>query len=350
MQRLILAVALQACAAYVAPQSRAPRGTVLRDSPFDGIGDLLEQVAAPPEDSSLPSGSFGAVVTGGAAGVGYAYADEFLRRGHKVVICDIKDPADAVRALKDKYGADAPIFGEVCDVSDTASVRKLAASSKEKLGTVHYWINNAALNGGRKPFLEVSDEAIEAVVKVNMFGVLICTKVAMELMLEQAGVTGHVFNTVGSGVRGGGTPGYVTYGAAKRGLPQMTDSLVAELEGKTQGYNWPPSSPGQVKVHTLSPGMVFTDLLLKDSTPELRKFPFGVLAATPEEVAQDLVPKMLATTEAGTFVEYLTKPRTLLKFFNRFVRQQKSDVIDDDGNVIQKSGEKYNEDGVRALY
>ena len=30
-----------------------------------------------------------------------------------------------------------------------------------------------------------------------MFGVLICTKVAMELALEQAGVTGHVFNTVG---------------------------------------------------------------------------------------------------------------------------------------------------------
>jgi chlorophyll(ide) b reductase len=31
-----------------------------------------------------------------------------------------------------------------------------------------------------------------------------------------------------------------------------------------------------VCVHTLSPGMVFTDLLLDDSTPELRKFPFGV--------------------------------------------------------------------------
>ena len=216
MQRILVALALQGCAAYVAPPTPR-RTTILRDSPFDGIGDLLEQVAAPPEDSSLPSGSFGAVVTGGAAGVGYAYADEFLRRGHKVVICDIRDPADAVRALKDKYGADAPIYGEVCDVSDTASVRKLAASSKEKLGTVHYWINNAALNGGRKPFLEVSDEAIEAVVKVNMFGVLICTKVAMELMLDQSGVTGHVFNTVGSGVRGGGTPGYVTYGAAKRG-------------------------------------------------------------------------------------------------------------------------------------
>ena len=65
MQRILVALALQGCAAYVAPPTPR-RPTILRDSPFDGIGDLLEQVAAPPEDSSLPSGSFGAVVTGGA--------------------------------------------------------------------------------------------------------------------------------------------------------------------------------------------------------------------------------------------------------------------------------------------
>ena len=352
LRSIIVALALSASSALV-PASRpsARSAVVVREGPLDAVGDALESFAAPPSDASLPSGSFGAVITGGAAGVGYAYADEFLARGHQVMICDIKDPASAVSALKAKHGSGAKIFGAVCDVSDTASVRAFAKESQQKLGTVHYWVNNAALNGGRKPFLEVSDEAIEAVVKVNMFGVLICTKVAMELMFDQAGVTGHVFNTVGSGVRGGGTPGYVTYGAAKRGLPQMTDSLVAELEGKTQGYAWPPSStPGAVNVHTLSPGMVFTDLLLKDSTPELRKFPFGVLAATPEEVARDLVPKMLATTGTGTFVEYLTRPRTLLKFFNRFVKQEKSDIIDDDGNVIKKDGVAYNEDGVRALY
>ena len=108
------------------------------------------------------------------------------RTGHRVLICDIKDPAEAVASLKAKYGQDAKIYGEVCDVSDAASVRALAKSAKAQLKTVDYWINNAALNGGRKPFLDVSDEAIEAVVKVNMFGVLICTKVAMELMLDQA--------------------------------------------------------------------------------------------------------------------------------------------------------------------
>jgi len=42
---------------------------------------------------------------------------------------------------------------------------------------------------------------------------------------------------VGSGVKGGGTPGYATYGATKRGLPQLTDSLVAELEKGVPGYD-----------------------------------------------------------------------------------------------------------------
>ena len=47
------------------------------------------------------SESFGVVVTGGAGGVGFAYADEFLSRGHRVVICDISPKiSDAAAALQ----------------------------------------------------------------------------------------------------------------------------------------------------------------------------------------------------------------------------------------------------------
>lgn len=165
----------------------------------------------------------------------------------------------------------------------------------------------------------------------------------------QAGVTGHIFNTVGSGVKGGGTPGYACYGATKRGLPQLTDSLVAELEKGVQGYE-KVETPGEIQVHCLSPGMVFTQLLLQDSTPELRKFPFGVLAAQPEEVAADLVPKILATTQNGGSVDFLTTDRILSKFFERFILQKKSEYIDDDGNVIKMPGEQYDTNGVKALY
>merc|ERR1712232_940564 len=98
-----------------------------------------------------------------------------------------------------------------------------------------------------------------------------------------------------------------------------------------QGYD-KVETPGKVNCHVLSPGMVFTDLLLNDSTPELRKFPFGVLAAQPQEVAEDLVPKILAVKGNGQKVEFLTTDRVLQKFFNRFVLGEKSEYIDDDGN------------------
>jgi len=143
--------------------------------------------------------------------------------------------------------------------------------------------------------------------------------------------------------------GYASYGVTKRGLPQLTASLVKELDEGVQGQT-KKNYPGKILVHNLSPGMVFTKLLLDDSTPELRKFPFGVLAAQPEEVAADLIPKILSSKPNGSSVEFLTTDRILKKFFERFILQQKSEYIDDDGNVIKVPGNQYDEDGVRALY
>jgi len=299
----------------------------------------------------LPVSGRGVVITGGAGGVGYAYADEFMRRGHWVVICDVKDPEPAVQALRQKHEGNpvARIYGTITDVSDAESVQALGEFAKEKLGTVHYWINNAGINGGRRPFKDVPLGVVEAVVKVNLVGLLLCTKVALDVMQAQKGVKSHIFQTVGSGVKGGGTPGYACYGATKRGLPQLTDSLKTELDKGVQGYDME-EFPGKVSVHTLSPGMVFTDLLLTDSTPELRKFPFGVLAAQPPEVAEDLVPKILATKGNGQKVEFLTTDRILTKFFNRFIKGEKSEYIDDDGNVIKVPGAQYLDNGVRVQY
>ena len=203
------------------------------------IGAILEKMGIDipgPDISGLPAQ--GVVITGGAGGVGYAYADSFMARGHNVVICDVKDPEAAVAALQQKHaGGSGKVYGCVCDVSKTESVEELGRFAKEKLGTINHWINNAGINGGRRPFTSVPTSMVEAVVNVNLVGVLLCTKVALDIMQQQAGVESHIFNTVGSGVKGGGTPGYATYGATKRGLPQLTDSLVAELEKGVPGYD-----------------------------------------------------------------------------------------------------------------
>ena len=49
-------------------------------------------------------------------------------------------------------------------------------------------------------------------------------------------------------------------------------------------------------------------------------------------------------------MEFLTTDRVLRKFYGKFVKGEKSEYIDDEGNVIKQPGEQYNEDGVRALY
>lgn len=290
----------------------------------------------------------GVVITGAAGGVGFAYAGEFMDRGYDVVICDVKDCSTAAKALTARH-PNGRVFHTKCDVSDSKAVENLGKFAQDKLGNIGYWINNAGINGGRRALMEVPTSTVELVVKVNLLGVLLGTKVAMDIMGKQEGFTGEIFNTVGSGVKGGGTPGYACYGATKRGLPQLTASLVKELDEGVQGYD-KIETAGSIKVHSLSPGMVFTKLLLDDSTPELRKFPFGVLAAQPEEVAQVLVPKILASKENGSSVEFLTTDRILTKFFERFILQKKSEYIDDDGNVIKVPGAQYDETGVRALY
>ena len=90
--------------------------------------------------------------------------------------------------LRSRVRPQAKVFATKCDVGAAADVDALAAFAQEKLGVLHYWVNNAGINGGRKPFVDLTTSQIEAVVKVNMLGSLLCTSAALKLMKEQRGV------------------------------------------------------------------------------------------------------------------------------------------------------------------
>ena len=52
----------------------------------------------------------------------------------------------------------------------------------------------------------------------------------------------------------------------------------------------------------------------------------------------------------GKKIEFLTTDRVLTKFYQRFIEGQKSEYIDDDGNVIKKPGAQYADNGVEIQY
>lgn len=73
------------------------------------------------------------------------------------------------------------------------------------------WICNAGYSGSFKPFLTAEPDALEAVVKTNLLGTLLCAREASKMMLQQK-LGGHIFMMDGAGADGSATPQYAAYG------------------------------------------------------------------------------------------------------------------------------------------
>lgn len=252
-----------------------------------------------------PDTQLNVVITGGGRGIGKAIAREFLRSGDKVFITSRtatgvhKVAAD----MREEVSPGVIVSGTDCDVSSSASVARLASYAKSKLGRIDVWINNAGYSGSFQAFIDSSPEQLQQVVSTNMVGTLLCTRAAMQVMQKQTS-GGHIFNMDGAGADGMPTPQYAAYGATKAGIAHLMGSLKAEASSKTVG------------VHTLSPGMVLTDLLLEGATQENKQI-FNILCEQPETVAAYLVPRVrtvVARKSLSTYIKYLTIPRALGKF------------------------------------
>ncbi|MDP6241292.1 MAG: SDR family NAD(P)-dependent oxidoreductase, partial [Acidimicrobiales bacterium] len=85
-----------------------------------------------------------AVVTGGASGLGLAFAHRFAAEGMRIAIADIEEPVlDQAVAELEATGAD--VIGVRCDVSDHDSVRNLKVAVDEAFGAAHLLCLNAGV-------------------------------------------------------------------------------------------------------------------------------------------------------------------------------------------------------------
>lgn len=130
---------------------------------------------------------------------------------------------------------------------------------------------------------------------------------------------GHIFNMDGAGSGGSSTPLTAVYGSTKCGLRQLQSSLLKECRRTKIG------------VHTASPGMVLTELLLSGSSLKNKQM-FNIICELPETVARSLVPRMRVVKGSGKAINYLTPPRILLALVTAWLRQGR--WFDDQGRAL----------------
>jgi NAD(P)-dependent dehydrogenase (short-subunit alcohol dehydrogenase family) len=175
----------------------------------------------------------GAVITGGASGIGFATAKQLGAKGAHVVIADVDAAAleTAVGALRDG-GITAD--GVLCDVRSLESVQALADESFRRVGAVHVVFNNAGIAVGG-PVAAMTHQDWRWVIDVDLWGPIHGVEAFLPRMIEQH-EGGHVLFTASFA---GLVPnvGLGPYCVAKYGVVALAEVLSRELREHSIGVS-----------------------------------------------------------------------------------------------------------------
>jgi len=167
----------------------------------------------------------GAVVTGGAMGIGYAIARRLAEAGASVVLADVADPQEPARVLSVETGG--TVIGAHLDVADAAEIVSAAAEAERVLGRLDIWVNNAGIYPST-PVLDMTDDDWDRVLAVNLRGSFIGAREAARRMVDagRGGVIINIASTAGFKASG---PGVAHYVSSKHAVIGLTKSLAVEL-------------------------------------------------------------------------------------------------------------------------
>jgi gluconate 5-dehydrogenase len=213
-----------------------------------------------------------ALVTGGAAGIGYGIAKQFIACGAKVVITDL---------VQEKLDEEKVELGKNCytyvnDVTKKELHKSLIEEIERSVGPVEILVNNAGRHC-KKPSLETTDEEFQAVIDTNLNSVFALTRETVKKMIPRG--KGSVINISSMSALFGLTE-VVAYSSSKTALLGLTRTLASEY-----------SNTG-IRFNAIAPGFIeskmFLDIMTKDPAREqkiLGRTPAGRFGK-PEDIAK----------------------------------------------------------------
>lgn len=187
----------------------------------------------------------GAIVTGGAGGIGAAACRALAARGIGVLVVDRDGAAaEAVAAAIRADGGTA--VAHAADVSDEAQVAGYVAAAREHLGSIDGFFNNAGIEGAIGNVEAYPIDVFDQVIAVNLRGVWLGLRHVVPVMREQG--RGAIVNTASqAGLRG--VPGLSAYVASKHAVVGLSRGVALEVAGTG------------IRVNCLCPGPMDTRMM-----------------------------------------------------------------------------------------
>ncbi len=235
-----------------------------------------------------------AVVTGASSGFGELTSLGLAREGASVVLAArrLERLEELAERIRSRGGHALPVR---CDVTDVGDLETLRDEVAREFGRCDVLVNNAGIPGGGS-FEELSVEAIERVIRVNLLGVILCAKAFLPMLLEQR--HGHIVNVASLAGRFA-TPGASVYTASKHGVVAFSEALYYEL------------APRGVRVTVVNAAFAATEGFPQARLhPRIVMKPERVARAIVEVVKQDRAPEVSVPRGMGAFEAFrvLTPP------------------------------------------
>jgi 2-hydroxycyclohexanecarboxyl-CoA dehydrogenase len=187
-----------------------------------------------------------AVVTGAASGIGLGVARRFVSEGHRVALVDRDGPATEAAAAELREEG-ATVSALEVDVADRAAITAAFGRIRDELGPVEILVTSAGIESFT-PVLDITNQAWDRIIGVNLTGTFACIQAALPDMLATG--WGRIV-TISSSSAQSGAPNMAHYVASKGGVIGLTKALAVELARRG------------ITVNTIPPSLVDTPMARK---------------------------------------------------------------------------------------
>lgn len=213
------------------------------------------------------------IVTGGSGGIGQAICRRLAGDGFGIAVFDPAPCQDLSRELNES-GHTIEHFA--IDAAARAEVEKSVAEVEKRIGPIWALVNCAGITA-EIPFLKISDEVFDRVLRVNLKGMFVCSQIVARRMVERKR-EGRIVNMLSTSSNLGFAR-LTAYDASKGACQQLTRTMAIEL------------GPFGIQVNGVAPGTIQTTLSTnwlatgRIATHDLERIPMGRFGR-PEDVAE----------------------------------------------------------------